>query len=70
MIVEKIDEIISFTHTNWLEKQISFKSRKRNKSRNDFEKDFHKLLVNAASEKMMEKIRNRLRLELFYKVDI
>ena len=48
MVVEKIHEIISFKQSRWLEKNISFNTQKRNKAKNDFEKDFYKLLVNAA----------------------
>ena len=60
MIVEKIHEIISFKQSKWLEKYISFNTQKRNRARNDFEKDFFKLLVNAAFGKFLENVRNRL----------
>ena len=61
---------ISFTQSKWFEKYISFKTKKRNRAKNDFEKDFYKLLVNSAFGKMMENVRNRLRLVLFKKDDI
>ena len=48
MIVEKIHEIISFKQSRLLESYISFITQKRNRAKNDFEKDFFKLLVNAA----------------------
>ena len=67
MIVEKIHEIISFKQSKWLEKYITFKTQKRNRARNDFEKDFFKLLVNAAFGKFLENIRKRLELELIKK---
>ena len=60
MIVEKIHEIISFKQSRWLEKYISFNTQKRNRAKNDFEKDFFKLLVNAAFGKFLENVRNRL----------
>ena len=50
-----------------MEKSISFTTKKRNKAINDFDKDFYKLLVNAILSKMMENVRNRLRLELVKK---
>ena len=53
-----------------MEKYISFNTQKRNKAKNDFEKDFFKLLVNAAFGKFLENIRNRLGLELIKKDDI
>ena len=58
MIVEKIHEIISFKQSKWLECYISFNTQKRNKARNEFEKDFFKLLVNAAFGNFLENIRN------------
>ena len=64
MIVEKVHEIISFKQSKWLESYISFNTRKRNKAKNEFEKDFFKLLVNAAFGKFLENVRNRLELEL------
>ena len=70
MIVEKIHEIISFKQSKWLESYISFNTQKRNKAKNDFEKDFFKLLANAAFGKFLENIRNRLELELIKKDDI
>ena len=48
MVVEKLHENISFKQSKWLEKYVNFNTQKRNKAKNDFEKDFFKLLVNAA----------------------
>ena len=64
MILEKFHEIISFKQSKWLEKYIIFKTQKRNKAKNDFEKDFFKLLVNAAFVNFLGKVGNRLELEL------
>ena len=70
MVVEKVHEIISFKQSKWLESYISFNTQKRNKAKNDFEKDFFKLLVNAAFGKFLENVRNRLNLELIKKDNI
>ena len=67
MVVEKIHEIISFKQSKWLETYISFNTQKRNKAKNEFEKDFFKLLVNAAFGKFLGNVRNRLELELIKK---
>ena len=64
MKVEKVHEIISFKQSNWLEKYISFITQKRNRAKNDFEKDFFKLLANSVFGKFLENVRNRLRLQL------
>ena len=70
MVVEKIQEIISFKQSKWLGGYISFNTQKRNRAKNDFEKDFFKLLNNAAFGKFLENVRNRLGLELIKKGDI
>ena len=70
MVVEKIHEIISFKQSKWLESYSSFNTQKRNKAKNDFEKDFIKLLVNAAFGKFLENVRNRLDLQLIKKDNI
>ena len=70
MIVEKIHEIVSFKQSRWLEKYISFNTQKRNRGKNDFEKDFFKLLVNAAFGKFLENVRNGLELDLIKKDNI
>ena len=69
MVIKKNHEIISFKQSEWLEKYISFNTQKRNKDINDFEKDFFKLLVNAAFGKFLENVRNRLEIEFFKKHD-
>ena len=70
MIVEKIHKIKSFKQSKWLEGYISFNTQKRNKAKNEFEKDFFKLLNNAAFGNFLENVRNRLGLELMKKDDI
>ena len=70
MIVEKIHEITSFKQNKWLECYISFNTQKRNTAKNDFEKDFFKLLNNAAFGIFLENVRNQLGLELVKKDNI
>ena len=70
MIVEKILEFISFNQNKWLEKYTSFNTQKRNKAKNDFENEFYKLLVNAASGKILQNVRSRFELELTKKDDV
>ena len=67
MVVDKIHEIISFKQSKWLEKYINFNTQKRNKAKNDFEKDFYKLLNTAFYGKCMENVRNRFRIKFFRK---
>ena len=67
MIVDKIHEIISLKQSKWLEKHQSFNTQKTDKAKNDFKKYFYKLLKNAFRAKTMERVGNRLRLELVKK---
>ena len=69
MVVDKIHNIISFRQSTWLEKYINFNTQKRNKAKNDFEKDFYKLLNNAFYGKTMENVRNRLKIKFIEKDD-
>ena len=50
-----------------MEKYINFITKKRNKAKNDFEKDFYKLFNNAFYGKTMEKVRNRIKREFISK---
>ena len=67
MLVDKIHNIISFKQSRWLEKYINFNTQKRNEAKNDFEKDFYKLLNNAFYGKTMENVRNRLKIKFIKK---
>ena len=69
MVVEKVHEVISFKQSKWLEKYINSNTQKRNKTKNDFEKDFYKLLNNAFYGKTMENVRNRSKIEFVKKDD-
>ena len=69
MIVERVHNIISFKQTRWLEKYNSCNTQKRNKAKNDFEKEFYKLLNNAFYGKTMENNRNRLKIKFNKKDD-
>ena len=70
MVVEKVHEVISFKQSKWLEKYISFNTKKRNKAKNIFEKNFYKLLVNASFGKFLGNFRNHLDLELIKKDNV
>ena len=67
MEVEKIPTVLSFKQSKWLEKYISFKTRKRRMVKNDFEKDFYKILKNCFYGKTMETVRYENKVEFIRK---
>ena len=70
MVVNKVQDIISFKQSKWLEKFIYFKTQKRNQAVKDFEKDFKNLLKNAVYGETMENVRNRSKKEFIKKMII
>ena len=67
MVVDKVQNIISFRQSRWLEKYINFNTQKRIQTVSDFEKDFYKLLNNAFYGKTMENVRTRLKINFVKK---
>ena len=64
MKLSKIHRFIKSKQSNWLEEYIDFNTEKRKNSKNSFERNFFKLLVNSISGKCMENIRKRINVKL------
>ena len=58
--VTKVSNVITFTQKPWIQPYIQFCTDQRKKAKNDFEKDFWKLMANSVYGKTMESLRHRV----------
>ena len=55
LVLCRVHRVIEFDQISWMKPNVNFNISKRTAARNDFEKDFYKLMVNSVFRRTMER---------------
>ena len=67
LILKRVHRVIQFSQKAWLKQYINIKTKLRKEAKNEFEKDFFKLMNDSVFDKTMENVRNHRYIQLVTK---